>query len=402
MRFVLVCIASFYVADAHAQEPQARRQLLPTVRAATDCASRAIALRGIAASATDEILRDAARQAFGAQCQVEGQRLVAEHDRLYGPGTGRSFVDGAYFSDFPRAARIRMAGLAGQGQPAAKPARCPEMLEIYEVQDAGREFAEIERIELTQNPKSDAELIASFTARMDNRLRQARHVMATSVLQEFRRLPPSSLESCFPTLSPVLFQARAIALQREEQRREAERQREEAERQRAEFEWRRAEEQRIADERRAEELRLAELRRAEFQRAEEERRRIQKEEADRKRAEAQRVEEEQQREARRPANVLKRLYAQYAYVKQCYEFRNGYVSIFVSDNEFTRARTAIKAIETKLKSIDSAINTDFIWAEAASAISIVPERGSCQVALQSLMSAFQEIAPDAAAPKKDF
>ena len=56
----------------------------------------------------------------------------------------------------------------------------------------------------------------------------------------------------------------------------------------------------------------------------------------------------------------------------------------------------------KLKGLDPSINTDQAWAEAAASINIVPDRGTCQLSLQTLMAAFQEIAPDAAAPKKDF
>ncbi|WP_291829628.1 hypothetical protein [Bosea sp. (in: a-proteobacteria)] len=401
MRLLVVLVVWTSAGSAVAQD-QNRRVFAPTVRAATECATRVVVAQGTTVAATDEAIREGARRAFGSQCRAEGLLLVSEHDRLYGAGTGRSFVDGPYFADFPRAARVRMNAPGGLTVTVSKPVRCPDMLEIHEVQDAGRDFAGVEQDDLLRNPKTDVDVLASFTRRMDARLSQARHVMARPVLEEFRRLPPMAMEACFPALRPVLASARLVAAQLEAQRIEMERQRADAERVRIEAEQRRIEEQRIADLRRADELRLAELRRAEMQRAEEDRRRAAEEEAARKRAEAQRAEEERQRELRRPVNVLKRSYAHYAFVKQCFEFRSGYVSIFVSENEFGRARIAIKAIETKLKSLDGSINTDFAWAEAASSISIVPERNTCQTALQLLMAAFQEIAPDAATPKKDF
>ena len=34
--------------------------------------------------------------------------LIAEHDRLYGPGTGKTFVEGPYASDLPRALKARL------------------------------------------------------------------------------------------------------------------------------------------------------------------------------------------------------------------------------------------------------------------------------------------------------
>ncbi len=401
MRLSVVLVACVLASAANAQD-QSRKQFAPTVRAATDCASRVIAAQGIVSTASDDQIREAARRAFGGQCRAEGLLLAREHDRLYGAGTGRSFVDGPYFADFPRAARIRMNAPGGLTVTVSKPMRCPDMLEIHDVQDAGRDIAMAERDDLQRNPKTELDLLAAFSRRMEARLRQARHVMAGPVLEEFRRLPQAGFEACFPALRPVVAEARQIAVQMELQRQEMERQRVEAERQRMEAEQRRVEEQRAADQRRAEELRLAELRRAEVQRAEEERRKQAQDEADRRRAEAQRAEEERQREERRPVNVLKKLYSQYGYVKRCFDYRTGYVDIFISESEFNRARNAIKIIEDRVRKIDPSINTDQAWAEAATSINVVPDRASCQYSLTFLMAAFQEVAPEAAAPKKDF
>jgi hypothetical protein len=41
-------------------------------------------------------------------CKALGSNLIAEHDRLYGPGTGKAFVEGPYASDLPRALKARI------------------------------------------------------------------------------------------------------------------------------------------------------------------------------------------------------------------------------------------------------------------------------------------------------
>ena len=112
MRPSVVLVATVLASSAFAQD-QNRRVFAPTVRAATDCATRAIAALGMSATATDEAIREGARRAFGSQCRAEGLLMVSEHDRLYGAGTGRGFVDGPYFADFPRAARARMTAPGG-------------------------------------------------------------------------------------------------------------------------------------------------------------------------------------------------------------------------------------------------------------------------------------------------
>jgi hypothetical protein len=60
-------------------------------------------------------------------CKAFGSTLIAEHDRLYGPGTGKAFVEGPYASDLPRAlkARIRPA-LKRQAAQFAMVAEAPE------------------------------------------------------------------------------------------------------------------------------------------------------------------------------------------------------------------------------------------------------------------------------------
>ena len=51
-------------------------------------------------------------------CAESGRTLVAEHDRLYGAGTGKAFVEGPYAADLPRALKARIGSeLARQARP---------------------------------------------------------------------------------------------------------------------------------------------------------------------------------------------------------------------------------------------------------------------------------------------
>lgn len=404
MRMVAAAACIIGSAGLAAAQDVNRLAFLPTVRAATACVATVISKDTAIPRDNDDRLREAARRAFGGACQTEGQRLVFEHDRLYGSGTGRQFVDGPYFTDLPRAVRVRLTSAQPLVVPLnAKPRRCPDMLEIYEVQDAGREFARLEQNDLQRRPKSDLEVLNGFIGRMDQQLQQARHAMARPVLQEFRSLPPADMGICFPTLVPVMAEARTIAAQAEEMRLDAERQR-------AEAEARRIEQERLAEERRLEveyrrqiALRAEEERRAEERRIADERRKQEREEAERRRIAEERAEEDRRRDYMRPVNVLKRSYAQYAFIRRCVEFGKGNVYAFVSEPQFTRARAAIKAIEDKIKVLDPGIGTEIAWGEAAqSVLNTMPIATECQTAHQTLISTFETMAPELAVPKKDF
>lgn len=103
-------------------------------------------------------------------------------------------------------------------------AQCPTVLEADDVQASGREIALSERDALQRDPKSDAEVLASFTARMDFRLRRA-GARNEPVRAELRKLPAANMSACFPLLEPVLIQARRMAeAQAELEKQEAQRQ----------------------------------------------------------------------------------------------------------------------------------------------------------------------------------
>ena len=97
------------------------RELLPTVRATTDCIAQGIVASPTALShARQDNWLEAVKSMQG-DCSDVGRTLIAEHDRLYGPGTGKAFVEGPYASDLPRALKARI-GPEMQRQ-AAQPAK---------------------------------------------------------------------------------------------------------------------------------------------------------------------------------------------------------------------------------------------------------------------------------------
>src|SRR5215207_8154604 len=84
------------------------RQLVPTVRATTDCIAQGIAASPAALNHARQENWLEAVKSLGDRCNEVGRTLVAEHDRLYGPGTGKAFVEGPYASDLPRALKARI------------------------------------------------------------------------------------------------------------------------------------------------------------------------------------------------------------------------------------------------------------------------------------------------------
>src|SRR5215204_5522141 len=103
------------------------RELLPTVRATTDCIAQGIAASPTTLSHARQENWLEAVKSMPEECKRLGSRLITEHDRLYGPDTGKAFVEGPYASDLPRAlkARIRPA-LKRQAAQSATVEEVPE------------------------------------------------------------------------------------------------------------------------------------------------------------------------------------------------------------------------------------------------------------------------------------
>src|SRR3954470_9534586 len=78
------------------------------VQAATDCIARAIAADNVAMGHALGERWSEAVVATGATCREPLARMTAQHDRLYGEGTGDAFLKDSYFSDLPRALMLRL------------------------------------------------------------------------------------------------------------------------------------------------------------------------------------------------------------------------------------------------------------------------------------------------------
>ena len=108
-------------------ERQKRKELLPAIQATTECLAQEILRSPTALSYARQNKWVETVESVPEACKAEGSTLIAEHDRLYGPGTGKAFVDGPYASDLPRAlkARIRPA-LKRQTTQSASVEEVPE------------------------------------------------------------------------------------------------------------------------------------------------------------------------------------------------------------------------------------------------------------------------------------
>ena len=107
----LVSLALPALARGELSERQKRKALLPALHATTECIAQEILRSPTALSHARQNKWSEAVQSMPEVCKAFGSTLIAEHDRLYGPGTGKAFVEGPYASDLPRAlkARIRPA-----------------------------------------------------------------------------------------------------------------------------------------------------------------------------------------------------------------------------------------------------------------------------------------------------
>ena len=120
----LVSVSLPALARGELSDTRKWKVLLPTVRAVTDCIARGIAASPTALSyARQENWIEAVKSTVE-ECRSVGSRLVAEHDRLYGPGTGKTFVEGPYATDLPRAVKARIGPVLGR--VAAEPVRTAE------------------------------------------------------------------------------------------------------------------------------------------------------------------------------------------------------------------------------------------------------------------------------------
>jgi len=90
----LVSVSLPALARGELSDARKWKVLLPTVRASTDCIARGIAASPTALNyARQENWLEAAKS-MPEECKAFGSALIAEHDRLYGPGTGKTFVEG--------------------------------------------------------------------------------------------------------------------------------------------------------------------------------------------------------------------------------------------------------------------------------------------------------------------
>src|SRR5829696_2302661 len=123
----LVSLALPALARGELSERQKRKALLPAIQATTECIAQEILRSPTALSYARQNKWSEAVQSMPEVCKAVGSTLIAEHDRLYGPDTGKAFVEGPYASDLPRAlkARIRPA-LKRQAAQFAMVAEVPE------------------------------------------------------------------------------------------------------------------------------------------------------------------------------------------------------------------------------------------------------------------------------------
>lgn len=105
-----------------------------------------------------------------------------------------------------------------------------------------------------------------------------------------------------------------------------------------------------------------------------------------------------------PDYQLKAAYANYIYIKHCYDARQGYLVIYISDAELELARRAVSRVEEKFgPQLPPGATTDGLWAQASAAPDPFPlVRELCQLQLQQFEQTYRQMFPADFGTKKDF
>lgn len=119
-----------------------------------------------------------------------------------------------------------------------------------------------------------------------------------------------------------------------------------------------------------------------------------------------REQEQREAEAKKPINLLRTSYANYIFIKRCYDDRQGYLMVYISDPELARARHAVSRIEEKLKpDLPPSVTTDSLWSEANALIDkqrMPLVQPFCQTKLRSLEQTHRSLIPEDDRTPKDF
>lgn len=130
----------------------------------------------------------------------------------------------------------------------------------------------------------------------------------------------------------------------------------------------------------------------------------------REQEEAQRQREQAER-AKLPVNALGNAYAAYIDVKRCYEAREGYLQIYISDPEMERAKNAVRQIEETVKPKLDPITAENLWSRVQesegrnfnpSGDYLERVRALCRERLGFLLQTLQQQVPESGKLEKDF
>ena len=119
-----------------------------------------------------------------------------------------------------------------------------------------------------------------------------------------------------------------------------------------------------------------------------------------------------------PARVLTNAYRSYIVVKRCYDVRQGYLSVYISDPEMAEAGVAIRLIEKQIEpQLNSGVHLDTLWSDADKGVQnqygqrsrllsaddpFGRSRGIRHRELSALFEIRTRLYPESAATKKDF
>lgn len=140
-----LCLAAATPALAQINEAQKRKALLPYIRNATDCvAKQTLGNVSVVSSYRSNTLQIVIDEAWKA-CSGWLVEVVNQHDALHGPGTGLTFVTGAYRTDLPRAVLARIKGELDRRVTAE--IEWEAAIKAQQTEREAKQKAEVERLE---------------------------------------------------------------------------------------------------------------------------------------------------------------------------------------------------------------------------------------------------------------
>jgi hypothetical protein len=185
-------------AFAQANDAAKRREIVPYIKTATNCmAAQVLDNAGLAAAVKSGTLQ-ALLKDLASRCAPQINAMIAEHEHLYGYGTGLNFFQGAYMNDLPNA--IQKHWKKEIDEKLADAARAEEVKQAEEKAADEKRIADAEgrrkEIALQEAERKADQERRQSALRMQEQQRAAEKTVALNTAQRAASLLRDKLYEC--------------------------------------------------------------------------------------------------------------------------------------------------------------------------------------------------------------